>query len=237
MANTNALRLAEREGFGLYPSIDNAQVVGLSKSSSGSSSAIGITGTHKPLSPGQSSTVTIDHAAAISRSNPRALKSYEVMASCQHCSREFVTRRSEISRGKGKYCSPACSNRGRDKAHFRKPRPRYGPENGNWKGGFKAIDHVRKFKAENPEKALAHRLVYEAGRSGKLRRPCCCSVCGSACKPDAHHEDYSKPLEVVWLCRKCHGKADADRAAREHGEFARLNFPEVSAGTAHGGGA
>lgn len=30
-----------------------------------------------------------------------------------------------------------------------------------------------------------------------------CERCGS--KSDhKHHEDYSKPLEVVWLCRRCH---------------------------------
>jgi hypothetical protein len=30
-----------------------------------------------------------------------------------------------------------------------------------------------------------------------------CSVCG-ADKPDKHHPDYDKPLEVVFLCRRCH---------------------------------
>jgi len=34
-----------------------------------------------------------------------------------------------------------------------------------------------------------------------MRRPC--TVCG-AMKSEAHHEDYSKPLEVTWLCRTCH---------------------------------
>lgn len=42
-------------------------------------------------------------------------------------------------------------------------------------------------------------------KSGKLTRlPC--ESCG-ATKSEAHHEDYSKPLEVKWLCRKCHGAA------------------------------
>lgn len=42
--------------------------------------------------------------------------------------------------------------------------------------------------------------------SGRLVRPETCSKCGEECKPNAHHEDYSKPLEVIWLCTKCHGK-------------------------------
>jgi hypothetical protein len=34
-----------------------------------------------------------------------------------------------------------------------------------------------------------------------------CEHCGSPAvnyKLEAHHSDYSKPLEVVWLCRSCH---------------------------------
>lgn len=35
----------------------------------------------------------------------------------------------------------------------------------------------------------------------------CCEKCGvsaTARQLDGHHEDYSKPLEVIWLCRNCH---------------------------------
>jgi hypothetical protein len=28
-------------------------------------------------------------------------------------------------------------------------------------------------------------------------------VCG-ATKTEAHHTDYSRPLDVVWLCKHCH---------------------------------
>ena len=30
-----------------------------------------------------------------------------------------------------------------------------------------------------------------------------CAFCGKE-KTEAHHPDYSKPLLIVWLCRKCH---------------------------------
>jgi hypothetical protein len=48
--------------------------------------------------------------------------------------------------------------------------------------------------------ARSYANVYQ--RRGKLKpRPC--RRCGSK-KAEKHHEDYSKPLEVTWLCRPCH---------------------------------
>ena len=42
----------------------------------------------------------------------------------------------------------------------------------------------------------------KAIRDGSLiRQPC--ERCGHP-KTDGHHEDYSKPLDVIWLCRRCH---------------------------------
>lgn len=52
----------------------------------------------------------------------------------------------------------------------------------------------------------AHFAVMHALQTGKLIRPTVCEKCGDMCKPQAHHEDYEKPLEVIWLCRPCHGK-------------------------------
>lgn len=62
----------------------------------------------------------------------------------------------------------------------------------------------REYAKENYHKNLAREKVRRAVYSGKLTRPSNCSECGKDCMPDAHHEDYSKPLEVIWLCRECH---------------------------------
>lgn len=66
------------------------------------------------------------------------------------------------------------------------------------------------------EGAHAARGVTErAIKNGRLVRPDACQQCGRGAHIDAHHEDYSKPLDVVWLCRKCHARADAARRRRE----------------------
>jgi len=48
----------------------------------------------------------------------------------------------------------------------------------------------------------AHTIVLRAVRRGLIsRKPC--EECGDP-KSEGHHEDYSKPLDVVWLCRTHH---------------------------------
>lgn len=56
---------------------------------------------------------------------------------------------------------------------------------------------------DDPAKRRAREKVKAALRRGRLvRQPC--ESCGA--KPaQAHHADYSKPLEVRWLCPPCHG--------------------------------
>lgn len=63
-----------------------------------------------------------------------------------------------------------------------------------------------KFKAEHPERRAAHLQVQYALRAGRLQ-PLPCWVCGA--KAEAHHPDYSMPLDVVWLCSIHHKQAHA----------------------------
>lgn len=59
--------------------------------------------------------------------------------------------------------------------------------------------------ARNTDKKRAHALVQRAIQRGILTRMPC-EVCGDA-NSHAHHEDYSKPLTVKWLCPTHHGEA------------------------------
>ena len=52
------------------------------------------------------------------------------------------------------------------------------------------------------EKHLCRCRTMYAVKKGKLIK-LDCEVCGSK-KSQAHHEDYSKHLEVIWLCPLCH---------------------------------
>ena len=58
----------------------------------------------------------------------------------------------------------------------------------------------------DPVRAKATRATSNAIRDGRLIRPESCSACKKSCKPEAHHDDYSNPLSVRWLCRSCHCK-------------------------------
>lgn len=60
-------------------------------------------------------------------------------------------------------------------------------------------------KSSHPERYHARNAVGHAIRDGKLNKPSCCTQCGRSDKViHAHHHDYSKPLEVEWLCIACH---------------------------------
>lgn len=68
----------------------------------------------------------------------------------------------------------------------------------------KNSDQKNEWSKNNKHKKNAHLKVSRAVMNGTIRREYNCSKCNSDFKVEAHHEDYSKPLEVVWLCSKCH---------------------------------
>lgn len=56
-------------------------------------------------------------------------------------------------------------------------------------------------------KASARRKLYDAVRSGRMVKPERCEECERRAHPtrlQGHHADYSRPLDVRWLCSQCH---------------------------------
>jgi hypothetical protein len=70
-------------------------------------------------------------------------------------------------------------------------------------------ERQRRYRAANPIKNAARAAVAKAISSGCLTKMPC-EVCGST-DTDAHHDDYSMPLSVRWLCRVHH--------LIEHGQY------------------
>ena len=66
----------------------------------------------------------------------------------------------------------------------------------------KLSDKDRRMAKKYPEKYKARYLTGYAIKKGSLKKKPC-KVCKNK-KVEAHHEDYSKPLDVMWLCRKHH---------------------------------
>lgn len=57
---------------------------------------------------------------------------------------------------------------------------------------------------KNPDKKRAYNATSNLVRTGKIIKPSECECCGSKEKIEMHHEDYSQPDKVWFLCRKCH---------------------------------
>lgn len=59
-----------------------------------------------------------------------------------------------------------------------------------------------------PEREKARQILRNAVAAGKVTKPQTCQHCRvvlPVAKIQAHHIDYLKPFDVLWLCSVCHG--------------------------------
>lgn len=92
---------------------------------------------------------------------------------------------------------------------------------------YKDIAHHKKWwLQENRLKKEAHQKVSYAIKTGELvRQPC--ERCSSTQNVVAHHEDYNKPLDVVWLCEIHHKErhSELDRMKKDNPKPDMVNSP------------
>lgn len=68
------------------------------------------------------------------------------------------------------------------------------------------------YYSRSKDKVMARAAVKRALVSGELLKPDNCTNCLVPARLDAHHDDYSKPLDVIWLCRTCHANRHKELA-------------------------
>ena len=128
---------------------------------------------------------------------------------CPRCGTKFIKN--------SKYCSRKCVGRGRvckcgntenlgvNQNICRDCNTKRSGEYRHTKKGREIINRIGKEQyLKFKEKAIARALLNQAVKAGKIKKPLHCEKCGLVKKLDGHHEDYAKPLEVIWFCRACH---------------------------------
>ena len=72
----------------------------------------------------------------------------------------------------------------------------------------------RQNNAKYNEKQRTWNKVYYALSNGRIKKPLLCSICGkSDIKIQAHHDNYTKPFDIIWCCQSCHVQLDENRRA------------------------
>lgn len=126
---------------------------------------------------------------------------------CTRCQRERVFDafyRNPLTRdGRASWCKDC--ERARDRAPYRAARPDVGEKA---QKRYRQSERYRELNRERLRqrgaKILAREAVNAAIRYGRMRRPGACDRCRASVRVHGHHEDYGKPLEVLWLCARCH---------------------------------
>lgn len=153
--------------------------------------------------------------------------SFRAMKRCTQCLMikelaEFYSdpRRSDGKRSACKRCTlNDCREYGKKNCQKRTKRNRaWRNANAGWDAARKRewrknnpgahIPYMKRYREQNPQKIKAREAVRQAIRRGDLSRGIC-RDCGTAKNVHAHHADYSRPLDVIWLCAVCHGELHA----------------------------
>ena len=118
---------------------------------------------------------------------------------CRKCSQESLRAYQKTEKGREalqKYKQTITGKEARQRTNRRWRQT----ENGKESRRVSGQNYCQRYR----EKRRAHAAVSYALETGRLILPDHCEMCFIVCRPEGHHEDYSKQLEVDWLCTECH---------------------------------
>lgn len=136
--------------------------------------------------------------------------------SCKECMREY--KKSHYNANKQAYLDKAKKQREKNPEEYKKYLNEYYLQNKEDLKA-KAKEYVKTEQGKevrrkcnrnyfskdiNRFKHNARKKVLRALQKGTLIKPSECEVCGLELPLQAHHHDYSKPLDVRWVCIQCH---------------------------------
>lgn len=118
------------------------------------------------------------------------------LARCRECFREKYAQRNYKTEHFREY--------------YRKYREKHAAEESARRKDYN-LRNPDKYAANNESKKAttqykAGQMLRNAVAAGKIVKPTTCQDCGKEGRIQAHHHDYSKPFDVIWVCQKCHGK-------------------------------
>ena len=121
---------------------------------------------------------------------------------CQRVRERYHANRASIRSQQRDYYQ---GNSGHIKARTKQYREDHREEVGRKQKAYAALHKTERSAQNKMTKALA--------RGDIVKQPC--ETCGATTNIDGHHDDYSKPLEVKWLCKVCHRRHHGDIKTQE----------------------
>jgi len=105
---------------------------------------------------------------------------YGRRSTCKECDKKYLSEYRQTEKGKVLY--KKC-----DAKYFRSE---------------KGLANKKRYTEKNELQVKARAILNNAVRDGRLKKQTC-AICKDE-NSEAHHKDYTKPLEVVWLCKTHH---------------------------------
>lgn len=115
--------------------------------------------------------------------------------------------------GRSSYCKECACERARKWEAENRERANRTAREWNRANPDKVAARHRRWIEAHPEKRAAQVQLGHAIEAGRIVRPTNCEDCGSDGLIHGHHDDYSKPLDVRWLCPRCHKAAHREMEA------------------------